>query len=186
MTWKWMNSNENLVVYSVYMAKKLQWILWAQTFFLSRVFRSSFTLCEHGKWKFFNSMDFAVDELQLSGSQAVVDFSSIQNNNLNRRRVRPTDWASARPNDRQANQCFYFSFVRKAHTNTFTHFTVSSLVRILLNFSTAIDLFYKSVYLFFSMKPLFTRRTRRREQRERKEERERAGKGANERTKGIC
>lgn len=77
----------------------------------------------------------------LSCSQVVVDFSSIHNN-LSRQRDRPTDCMSARPSDRQPNQCFYFSFVKKH-----AHILPCRL--------TAIDSFCKSVCLFFSMKPHF-------------------------------
>lgn len=91
-------------------------------------------VCVYGKWKMLIAWILQLMNW-LSCSQVVVDFSSIHNN-LSRRRDRPTDCMSGRPSDRQPNQCFYFSFVRK---HTHTHFAVSSLVRILLIFSTAID-----------------------------------------------
>lgn len=82
----------------------------------------------------------------LSCSQAVVDFSSTHNN-------QPTNKPSVRPTDRQTNVFISHFYDEKKNIH---NFAVSSLVRILLNFSTAIDLFYKSVYLFFSIYPFLS------------------------------
>lgn len=107
----------------------------ANFFFLFLLF-----VCVYGKWKMLIAW---ISQLMnwLSCSQVVVDFSSIHNN-LSRQRDRPTDCMSARPSDRQPNQCFYFSFVKKH-----AHILPCRL--------TAIDSFCKSVCLFFSMKPHF-------------------------------
>lgn len=67
----------------------------------------------------------------LSCSQVVVD--------------QPTDCMSARPSDRQPNQCFYFSFVKNTHT----------FCRVV---SQLLTHFANPFVYFFQWNPIFTRR----------------------------